>query len=217
VRGLALAAFSFAGQRCTALRRFIVERPLLAEFQARFVEAVRALRIGKPCDPLTEVGPLISRTHSDAVLGKVRQAVDQGGELLCGGDVPVGLETGCWLAPAVLTGVAADSPIFREETFGPVAVLLPANDLEHALSLANGVEHGLVAALYGGTAAQGRSFAAAIQAGIIKVGPGLLAIHAEAPFVGWKASGYGPPEHGEWDRQFFARPQAVYGNTAHGE
>ena len=76
--------------------------------------------------------------------------------------------------------------------------------------LANGVEHGLLAALYTNDPAKRLHFADAIEAGIVQLAPGPVAVHPDAPFGGWKASGLGPPEHGRWDREFYARPQAVY-------
>lgn len=101
----------------------------------------------------------------------------------------------------------------QEETFGPVAVLIPAGSLEEAIALANGVEQGLVAAFAGGDAADRAHFAEAVDAGMLQWTPGPLNVHPEAPFGGWKASGIGPPEHGEWDRLFYSRPQAIYGGS----
>ena len=103
------------------------------------------------------------------------------------------------------------SELAQTETFGPVAAILECDDLDEALTIANSVEQGLVAALCGGDGAQRRRFCAAIEAGIVKLTPGPLQIHALAPFGGWKASQSGPPEHGRWDLEFYSRPQAVYG------
>jgi alpha-ketoglutaric semialdehyde dehydrogenase len=94
-----------------------------------------------------------------------------------------------------------------------VALILPAADFEDALAIANGVEHGLAATLYSSSAANGRRFSEAIEAGLVKLTPGPFAIDPSAPFGGWKASGLGPPEHGRWDREFYARPQALYGDS----
>ena len=79
------------------------------------------------------------------------------------------------------------------------------------MEIANGVEHGLVAALYSRDENSRRHFAEAIQAGILKFSPEPLSVHPDAPFGGWNASGIGPPEHGLGDRQFYSRPQATYG------
>jgi acyl-CoA reductase-like NAD-dependent aldehyde dehydrogenase len=210
-RSLALAAFSFAGQRCTAIRRFIVERPVLDEFREVFVTAVESLRLGDPRDSLTEIGPLISRAAVERIQSLLSRAAAGGAAVLCGGKTPPGLEQGCWLTPAVVSGAAPDSEIVRSETFGPVAVILPADDLEDALAIANSVEHGLVASLHTGDDRARCRFCEAAEAGILKLASGPLAVHPDAPFGGWKASGFGPPEHGLWDRAFYTRPQAVYG------
>jgi acyl-CoA reductase-like NAD-dependent aldehyde dehydrogenase len=210
MEALAKSAFSYSGQRCTAIRRFIVEKSLYAEFERKLTEAVAALRVGPPEDAATDIGPLISRRHQARVRQAIVQALAGGARILIGGEVPEGKEQGCWLRPALLAGASADSSIVRDETFGPVAVIQQAQDLEDAIRIANCVPHGLVAGLVGGDAADEARFLASIQAGIIKLGPGALPVHPDAPFGGWKASGIGLPEHGYWDREFYARPQVVY-------
>lgn len=208
---LARAAFSFAGQRCTALRRIIVERAILEPFQRAFVAETQLLRIGEPCDPATEVGPVISQRHRQRVLDALAEARAGDAEVLCGGAQPAGLEHGCWLMPAIVGEIEPAARLAQEETFGPVAVILPADDLDEAIEIANGVEQGLLAALYSHDENSRRRFAENIQAGILKFSPEPLCVHPEAPFGGWKASGLGPPEHGQGDRQFYTRPQATYG------
>jgi alpha-ketoglutaric semialdehyde dehydrogenase len=90
-------------------------------------------------------------------------------------------------------------------------VIIPAQDPDHAITIANNVKQGLVAAIYTEDISKQRKFADAIECGILNFGSGLVNVHPEAPFGGWKASGIGPPEHGPWDRQFYCRPQAIYG------
>ncbi len=210
---LARAAFSFAGQRCTAIRRFIVERSHMDVFLERFVAATRALRLGDPLDERTEVGPLLSPERVAAVEAVVHEAVASGAELLTGGGAPAGLGDGCWLEPAVLSAVRPDSAVALEETFGPVAVVLPADDLDDAIALANAVPHGLVAGLLTRDRAARARFAESVEAGILKLARGPFSVHPDAPFGGWKASGIGPPEHGRWDAEFYSRPQAIYGEV----
>jgi len=208
--GLARAAFGFAGQRCTAIRRFVVERAVCSRFEALLREAVGGLANGEPDDPSTEVGPLISALKRDRVIATVERAVADGARLLAGGFVPRGLAHGAWVAPAVVTDVDGRSRIAQEETFGPVAVILPASDLEEALAIANGVPHGLVMSVHTRDAGARARVLEAAQAGILQLASGPLAVHPRAPFSGWKASGLGPPEHGIWDAAFYARVQAVY-------
>jgi len=213
-QGLALAAFGFAGQRCTASRRIIVERSAVPRFVDALVTAAERLKVGDPEDPDTQVGPLVSPEHRDGVAAALAQAVSEGARILCGGVRPPGLAGGCYFLPTLVSGLGPESPLVQEETFGPVAVILPADDLEEAIRIANGVPQGLVASLSTRDAGARERFARSVEAGILKLAPGALAVHPEAPFKGWKASGIGPPEHGDWDREFYARPQAVYAAIA---
>ena len=210
LRAFALSAFSFAGQRCTAIRRFIVERGVVDAFQSGLVGAVESLRIGDPLEESTDLGPLVSREHRERVASVISDAVAAGARLACGGKAPPELEPGCWLSPAVLLDARPDSRIAREETFGPVAIVLPVDDLEEAIAVVNGVEQGLVAALCAGNASNQKLLEEAVEAGILKLSPGPIAVDSDAPFGGWKSSSDGPPEHGVWDRHFYSRTQAVY-------
>lgn len=211
---LAGAVFSFSGQRCTAPRRLIVTADRHDEFVALFLARVAELRIGAPDDPDTQVGPLVSPERRDEVQARIAAALSRGNRLLYGGGVPEHLRQGCWLVPAVLEAASHDDAIVREESFGPLAVVLRAADFDAALDLCNDVEHGLVASLYSDDPAQRQAFASRAQAGILRFDDAGRAIHPEAPFGGWKASGLGPPEHGRWDDTFYGRPQAVYWGQA---
>jgi len=203
---LARDAFACAGQRCTAARRFLVDESIAARFEDAIVAATRSLATGDPLNETTEVGPLVSRVHRDAIIASL-----DGADVICGGTIPDDVECGCWLTPALVRGAASDSRLAQEESFGPVALILPVRGFDHALAVANGVEHGLAATLLTNRADLRARFADEVQAGIVKYTPGPLAIDAAAPFGGWKASGLGPPEHGRWDREFYSRPQARYG------
>ena len=209
---LAMAMFSFAGQRCTAIRRVIVERPILAAFTEALVAAVEALKVGQPADPTTQVGPVISKARQVALLAIVDDAVRAGGRVLTGGAAPADLPAeGCWIAPTVLTDLALGSPVAEDELFGPVVALLPADDLDAALVIHNGGEHGLLGALFSNDKASQARFLAEAQAGLLVLNTSRPAFAGAGPFVGWKGSGYGVPEHGRWNRDFYTRVQAVYG------
>jgi aldehyde dehydrogenase (NAD+) len=214
VPDLVRAAFAFAGQRCTAIRRFVVERRIAARFEALAVDAIGSLRVGDPADPATEVGPLVSVAHRDRVCAAIDRARADGARLVVGGVVPPGLAAGAWLAPALLADAAPASPIVQEETFGPVAVLQVAEDLEAALALANGVPQGLLQSVHTRDAAARARALAAAETGMVQLASGPLAVHPRAPFSAWKASGLGPPEHGVWDAAFYTRVQAVYEDGA---
>lgn len=202
------AAFSFSGQRCTAPRRIIVERCILPAFEAALVRATQGLRIGDPADASTRIGPLISR-ESQARLSSLL-ATSSGGRVACGGTVPEGFAHGCWFEPTIVIEPDPSSALVREEAFGPVVTLLPAGGTDEALALCNGVDQGLVASLFTNDARAKERFLEVAQAGMLSINRARPAFDAAAPFSGWKRSGHGPPEHGRWDREFYARPQAVY-------
>jgi len=209
-RGLARAAFSFAGQRCTATRRIVVERWIFAPFVDALCTAVKALRVGDPALEETEVGPLISAKSRDRVVAALELALASGGRVLCGGRAPELDPPGYYFMPTLIADLPASAPLVQEETFAPVAVILAANDLDDAISLANAVRQGLVATLCTRSTEVRRRFAEKVEAGILSFAAASLPVHPDAPFGGWKASGIGPPEHGVWDRDFYSRPQAIY-------
>jgi acyl-CoA reductase-like NAD-dependent aldehyde dehydrogenase len=209
-RALAGSAFGFAGQRCTATRRIIVDEPVRERFTSLLLREVAALPVGDPLDPATRVGPLVSAVQRNQVAAAVRRAFDSdGGQLLCGGTIPA--DKGSWYPPTLVAGLEADAALVQEESFGPVAVVLGAAGFTDAMQLCNNVSQGLVASFFGRDPAQQKLFLAQAQAGILRLNPAAFPVAADAPFSGWKTSGMGPPEHGRWDRDFFARPQAIYG------
>lgn len=207
---LARAAFAYAGQRCTATRRLIVERTCVDAFARAFVGAAEALALGEPGERDTVLGPLISALHRAKVQAAIDEAVAEGAEVLLPARIPAGLDHGAWLSPAVLVADPC-SRIAREETFGPVAVLVVADHRDHAFALANDVPQGLVATLVSDDREAQDEFLVEVDAGILQIGAGPVPIHPEAPFSGCKNSGLGPPEHGRWDAELFRRVRAVYG------
>jgi acyl-CoA reductase-like NAD-dependent aldehyde dehydrogenase len=209
-RSIAFSAFGFAGQRCTATRRIIVEKSAWPKFQPLLVEHIRGLKLGDPLDPATQVGPLISREHLDRVSLVVNTAIAKGdAQLLLGGEKASGLD-GNSFQPTLLITENPLVPIMREETFGPVAVVVLAEDFTGALALCNSVEQGLVAILFSASEQAQQTFLHSAQAGILRINPARHIVHPEAPFLGWKSSGLGPAEHGRWDLEFYAKPQAIY-------
>jgi acyl-CoA reductase-like NAD-dependent aldehyde dehydrogenase len=190
-RAVADGAFGFAGQRCTANRRVIVERSILAPFLATLTRALPDPGLLISEDKATQVRALIARTP-----GLLAQGPAQ--------DDPRHVPATVFLAEQ------PQCEIVQEETFGPVLVVQPADDLAHALALLNGVRQGLVAALFSTSAERQAQFLDEAQAGILKLNQTTADADAEAPFGGWKASGVGPPEHGRSNREVFTRTQAVY-------
>ena len=209
--GLVRAAFSFSGQRCTATRRFIVDRSIASSFISSFTAVVAKLIVGMPHDICSDLGPLISEQHAQSVDCKVRKAIRDGAKLLYAGSVPnSSYHQGRWYPPTVLLSEDNQADIVQQETFGPVAVIQLADDLHHALRLANDVRQGLVSGMIGGTTDEQALFLQSAQAGMLNIGSPILPLDLNAPFSGWKDSAIGIPEHGRWDRDFFSRVQAIY-------
>lgn len=206
---LAQGAFSFAGQRCTANRRAIVHSRLFDELLELLSAATATLSWGDPFDPATRVGPLVSEEARDRVAAAVAGAAAAGARLLAPHPLAPG-GPGAWYPPTIVLGAPHESAIVQEETFGPVLVLESAPDFDTALRLANGVRHGLVAALFSGPGPWREAFKNAALAGVLKWNASTAEADVDAPFGGWKASGLGPPEHGPGDVEFYSRLQASY-------
>ena len=210
-RELASAMFSFSGQRCTAIRRVIVEERVFRPFAKIFCEATNDLVIGLPGDSTTQIGPVISRQSQHALLDAVRQAVNEGGQLLAGAHLPSHFsERGCWIAPTVLSSLRAQSPVIQNELFGPVVALIPAKNMSHAITIHNDVAHGLLGALFSESRESQECFLNNAQAGMLILNHARPKFDRAAPFTGWKSSAFGPPEHGRWDRDFYAKVQTIY-------
>jgi acyl-CoA reductase-like NAD-dependent aldehyde dehydrogenase len=210
-RELTIAAFSFSGQRCTATRRFLVHEAVRNRFEETLLSCIRSLRLGDPADPGTDVGPVISREKQSMLRDLVEETSAKGAKLLCGGKVPAEWDFGCWFEPTLFDARDSALRVVQEETFGPIAVLQTVRDLTEALQRLNGVDHGLAASLYSYDPEDQHRFLEEAKCGTLKLNQPTLGVGPEAAFGGWKGSGLGPPEHGIWDRDFYTRPQALYG------
>jgi betaine-aldehyde dehydrogenase len=188
-RGGAWAAFLNAGQVCTSAERFYVERAVYEPFLEAFVDHTRSLRVGDPLDPATDVGPMVSAAQRDKVRAQVDGALAAGATLEVGGDA-AGHGKGYFYAPAVVTGVAAETDLLREETFGPVAPIVPVDDLDQAIALANASRYGLGANVYTRDLQTAIRCARELQAGTVWVNDPLTDNDA-GPFGGFKRSGSG--------------------------
>ncbi|MGH7727174.1 MAG: aldehyde dehydrogenase family protein [Vulcanimicrobiaceae bacterium] len=182
------ARFQNAGQSCIAAKRFIVERSRYDEFVERFVAAARALRVGDPLDRATQIGPLARADLRDNLARQLAASRASGARLLLGGE-PLA-RPGFFFAPTVLVSVPSDAPALCEETFGPLATIVPARDADHALALANATEYGLGASLWTRDLERAEAFAARIESGAVFVNA-MTASDPRIPFGGIKRSGHG--------------------------
>ncbi len=188
-RGGAWAAYLNAGQVCTSAERFYVQREVYDDFVSAFVDHTRTLRVGDPLDPSTDVGPMASGPQRAKVEAQVEAAVSAGAELVVGGD-RAGQDVGHFFSPAVVTGAPAETDLLREETFGPVAPIVPVSSLDEAIELANGTRFGLGANVYTRDLATAVRCMREIRSGTVWINDPLTDNDA-GPFGGFKQSGLG--------------------------
>jgi betaine-aldehyde dehydrogenase len=146
-KGGAWAAYLNAGQVCTSAERFYVIDTVYDDYVKAFVDYTNTLVLGDPLEPGTDVGPMVSERQRSKVANQVEAAVAAGAELLTGGG-DGGLGHGHFYAPAVVTGAPAETDLLREETFGPVAPIVPVKTLDEAIELANSTRYGLGCNVY---------------------------------------------------------------------
>jgi acyl-CoA reductase-like NAD-dependent aldehyde dehydrogenase len=146
-KGGAWAAYLNAGQVCTSAERFYVMEPVYDDYLQAFVDYTGSLVMGDPLDSATDIGPMVSARQREKVARQVEAAVGSGATLVAGGD-DAGQPRGHFYAPAIVTGAAAETELLREETFGPVAPIVPVGTLDEAIELANGTRYGLGANVY---------------------------------------------------------------------
>lgn len=176
------------GQSCIAAKRFIVHTDVFDSFAEKFAANMAALRVGDPMDPNTDVGPLASERGRDEVHAQVRDAVDHGATVLCGGEPPSG--DGWFYPPTVVTDLTPTMRMWGEEVFGPVAGLFRVSSYEEAIEVANGTSFGLGSNAWTRDPAEQERFASDLDAGNVFIN-GMTTSYPELPFGGVKNSGYG--------------------------
>lgn len=182
------AKFRNIGQACTAANRFLVARPVVEAFARKLVERVEALRVGRGTEPGVDIGPLIDERAVEKAQTLIDDAGDKGAHIFTGSQVLPA--TGHFLSPTVLTDVSSGSRILNEEIFAPVVVIVPFDDEEEAVRLANDTEYGLMSYAYTQDLARAQRLIETLQSGVMALNAG-VASNAAGPFGGWKNSGKG--------------------------
>lgn len=193
------------GQSCIAAKRFIVHEEVYDRFVERFVEGVKAIRIGDPMDAETELGPLATSGIRDELAAQVEKTLSMGARALCGGRVIEG--AGYFYEPTVLVDIPDGSPANDEELFGPVASVWRISSIDDAIAVANDSRFGLGSSVWTSERAERERFIRDIDAGMVFFN-GMVASEAGIPFGGVKASGYGR-ELGEFGIREFVNIKAV--------
>ena len=187
------------GQSCIAAKRFIVAREIADNFERRFVQGMQSLKVGDPFDEATDIGPLATAGILSDLEDQVRKSVEAGARVLTGGRR---LERqGYYYAPTVLTDIPENSPAYREELFGPVAVLFRARDIREAIRIANDTDFGLGSSAWTNDERERAQFIDELESGSVFIN-GMVASDPRLPFGGVKHSGYGRELNAHGIREF---------------
>ena len=212
IEGGLWGGFGTTGQRCTATSRIIVQKGVYSNFVSRYVERAKALKVGNGLDESVEMGPAVNEGQLKTDLSYVEVGKSEGARLLCGGErLDSGeYKFGWFMQPTVFGDVDRKMRIAQEEIFGPVVSIIPCDDLEDAISIANDIEYGLSSALY--TRDVNRAFTAMrdLHAGITYINAPTIGAEVHLPFGGVKATGNGHREGGLGAIDFYTEWKSIY-------
>ena len=179
-----------SGQTCSALTRMLVPRSRLEEAERIAAAVAEAAKVGDPFEAATRLGPLVSETQRERVRGYIEKGVEEGARLVTGGaEPPEGMDRGYFVKPTVFSDVSTDMTIAQEEIFGPVLAIIPYDDEEDAIRIANDSMYGLAGGVWSGDEERAKRVARRIRTGQVEINGG--AFNPLAPFGGYKQSGHG--------------------------
>jgi len=212
IEGGLWGGFGTTGQRCTATSRIIVQKGVYSEFVERYVERAKALKVGNGLDETVEMGPAVNENQLKTDLKYVEIGKAEGAKLKCGGNRLTGGDyaNGYFMEPTVFVDVDPKMRIAQEEIFGPVVSIIPCENLEDAIEIANNIEYGLSSSLY--TKDVNKAFTAMrdLYAGITYINAPTIGAEVHLPFGGVKATGNGHREGGLGAIDFYTEWKAVY-------
>lgn len=191
-RGICYGIFSSGGQACIAGSRLFIHRSVYQPLMTRLLELTRGLRLGHPLQQGTHIGPLISAAHREQVMRYVELAQEEGGQVLCGGEIPADpiFAEGYWFQPTIIEGLTNQARVCQEEIFGPVLVAMAFDDEQQLIHEANDSVYGLAAGLWTRDTARALRLADRLEAGTVWINT-YKVFSISTPFGGFKASGLG--------------------------
>jgi len=202
------AAMRFAGQKCTATSRVIVEEKILPAFTEMIVEKAKKIKLSDPLEEDCYLGPVVTQTQHSNILASIHSGSNDGARLLTGGKKPDG-KPGYFIEPTIFDKVGVDSQLAQQEIFGPVLGIIPAADLELAVQIANDVRYGLSAAIFTRDINRALRFIKSADAGMIKINGETAGVEPHAPFGGLKESSSHSREQGRAAIEFFTSIQTI--------
>jgi acyl-CoA reductase-like NAD-dependent aldehyde dehydrogenase len=212
VDGIVWSAFGTSGQRCTAASRVIAHRAVYDELVSRIVSRAEELRLGPGWEEGSDVGPVINAAALEKIHSYTGIGRDEGATLLTGGEVATGngLENGFYYRPTIFGDVEPGMRVAQEEIFGPTTSIIPVDDLDEAIRVANGIPYGLSSSIF--TADVNAAFRAMrdLEAGITYVNAGTIGAEVHLPFGGTKQTGNGHREAGQAALDVFTEWKSIY-------
>lgn len=204
------SSFTNQGEICLCGSRILVEKSIYEKFRNDFVEKVKQLRVGDPLLEDSKIGAIVSKQHFDKIMYHISLAMNEGGNILCGGkavNVPGRCSDGWFIAPTVIENLPSSCRTNQEEIFGPVVTLIPFETEDEAIEIANGTEYGLASILWTENLTRAHNMAALLRSGIVWINCWMLR-DLRTPFGGVKNSGVGR-EGGLEALRFFTEPKNV--------
>ena len=205
-------AFGASGQKCTASSRLIVDTKVHDEFVEKLAKAADAKRVGHALDKGTELGPIVSESQLDKILGYMKIAKDEGCQLVTGGKRLERDTEGYFLAPTIYTDTKNDMQVNREEVFGPMTCVIKVDSYEEGLATANDTSFGLAGAVITQNLKEAEHFKRNAKFGSVLVNLATAGLDYHVPFGGRGASSYGPREQGEHAKDFYTIMKTAYTN-----